>query len=190
MLLCFGKVWTLCVLLAAPSLATIVNRTIDDTYGDEVTGQKPLYLPSRAGVWQNRTCTVCDIKPDESLAHNGTWTAVVYHPNMDEVIITLRFTGVAIYVFFITANNAGPGVSTNTSCIFTLDGDNPYSAYYSHIADESTQPLEYDVLAFSKAGLENGNHTLTIVPTGPLDSYVNVDYALYTSVLQNIQSSH
>jgi hypothetical protein len=51
---------------------TISNVTVDDEYGDEVTGAKPSYSPSE-GWSQGANCTGCLAKPDPSQAFSGTW---------------------------------------------------------------------------------------------------------------------
>jgi hypothetical protein len=50
-------------LLAGISRAILTNRTIDDQYGDKLTGLLPQYSPS--GVWnQGNGCVPCAIRPD------------------------------------------------------------------------------------------------------------------------------
>ncbi|KAE9396739.1 hypothetical protein BT96DRAFT_996388 [Gymnopus androsaceus JB14] len=45
-------------------LSAGVNRSIDDTLGDSVTKQKPVFLPSTPGVWENQThCPGCVLLP-------------------------------------------------------------------------------------------------------------------------------
>ena len=46
-------------------------RTIDDTYGDSVTGALPTY--SDTDCWNQGPCSTCFLKPDASKAHDGTW---------------------------------------------------------------------------------------------------------------------
>jgi hypothetical protein len=72
--------------------AALVNRTIDDTFGDSVTGQTPVYLPTTP--WAGPSCTTCAIVPNKSLAFDGTWTAATYNPNLfNNMNITFSFTG-------------------------------------------------------------------------------------------------
>ncbi|KAK0470964.1 hypothetical protein IW261DRAFT_1671737 [Armillaria novae-zelandiae] len=63
----------------------LINHTIDDTLGDELTGVKvkysPVSQPSNASalVWKNALqCIDCAILPDRSSAMNGTWTSATY----------------------------------------------------------------------------------------------------------------
>lgn len=66
------------------SSGTLVNRTIDDTNGDELTGLKPNYV---AGFWyRNSDCEesnsdllrglTCSQNVDPSQAFNDTWTGI------------------------------------------------------------------------------------------------------------------
>lgn len=71
--------------------AALVNVTIDDTDGDSVTHQLPVYQP--ASPWGGPSCVGCDIVPNPSLAFDGTWHAATYHPQLLNVNITFSFTG-------------------------------------------------------------------------------------------------
>ena len=80
------------LLLVSAAQASFVNVSIDDTYGDAMTGQKPVDQPS--GPWDGANCTHCDIVPSVALAFDGTWTAATYNPGPNSNInITLSFTG-------------------------------------------------------------------------------------------------
>lgn len=79
--------------------AVEVNRTIDDTNGDSVTGAKPIYLPRTGGVWAGPECGGCAIQPDPNLAFDRTWTAATYHPQLGLTEIELAFTGEQPYIF-------------------------------------------------------------------------------------------
>ena len=73
--------------------ATQVNRTIDDTQGDSVTGAKPTYVPSTGGVWAGPDCSGCAIHPNRALAFDGTWTAATYNAQLGLTAIQFSFTG-------------------------------------------------------------------------------------------------
>ena len=73
-------------------LAGIVNRTIDDGFGDSVTFRKVTYFPTTSNVWQNASCTVCAIRPDITRAFNGTYTAATSNPQLP-ISITMKFNG-------------------------------------------------------------------------------------------------
>lgn len=63
--------------------AALINVTIDDQYGDEMTGVVPWYLP--LSNWtQGATCVGCFAKPDPNLALSGTWHDTTWHPNVDQ----------------------------------------------------------------------------------------------------------
>ena len=88
---------TLYVLASAatsPVLAAITNRTIDDTYGDSVTGQKVIYQPT-IGEWNSNPCADCSIQPDVSQTFDQTWTAATYFDQThDPINATMSFNGI------------------------------------------------------------------------------------------------
>ncbi|KAF8891354.1 hypothetical protein BD779DRAFT_1670970 [Infundibulicybe gibba] len=153
------------------------NRTIDDTNGDSVTGARPIYLPN--GPWGGAGCKGCAIQPDPSRAHNGTWTAATFHPELMNMSISFEFQGTAVYVFFINANTQAAGVTTLTECDFYVDGT--YSSSYQHAPTASTE-LDYNVLAFSATDLVNSDHTISIITANKsYSTFLNFDYATYTT---------
>lgn len=86
-----------------------------------------------------------------------------------------------MYVFFTLVNQAAPGVTTNTITGFVLD--NNVQQPFRYISDPTLPPYSYKSLVFRQENLDNVQHVLQIVTTGNEDSYVNFDYAIYTSVL-------
>lgn len=63
-------IWTTCSYWSAS--ATVLNVTIDDTYGDTLTGGSMHYSPENA--WKaNLNCTGCKAQPDPLFALGGTW---------------------------------------------------------------------------------------------------------------------
>ena len=74
-------------------LAGIVNRTIDDGFGDSDTLRQVTYFPT-SYAWQNATCNAfeCLIRPDVSKAFKGTYTAATYFPP-GSISITMKFNG-------------------------------------------------------------------------------------------------
>ncbi|CAA7270986.1 unnamed protein product [Cyclocybe aegerita] len=168
----------------------LVNRTIDDTYGDLVTGFKPIYFPHSpkdSNPWNNQDCHRCAITPDVSRAFSGTYTAATYHPFIKSISITLDFNGTAIWVFFINANNAGPAVTTRTIANFTMDNGPP--VLYEHVPDPMKTEVDFDVPAYSRDGLNSTQHRLVISAFGDTDVYVNFDYAIYSVEDSGIPSS-
>ncbi len=78
----------------------LINHTIDDTLGDELTGIQVNYSPAgqlsngSALAWKNASqCSDCAIVPDRSLAMNGTWTGATYYPSLGNITAQLRFHG-------------------------------------------------------------------------------------------------
>ena len=78
--------------LPALVLAGPVNRTIDDYFGDSVTGRQVEY----SGYWNvGQTCFGCAIHPDADEAHAGTWHDVTSnYPNTSIAdYVTMQFNG-------------------------------------------------------------------------------------------------
>lgn len=73
--------------------AAVVNRTIDDTFGDSETRRLPLFLPSDGEVWKGPSCIGCAILPDTTRAFKNTYQAATYAPDSGKVSITLTFNG-------------------------------------------------------------------------------------------------
>ncbi|KAF8077621.1 hypothetical protein FPV67DRAFT_3831 [Lyophyllum atratum] len=157
--------------------AVATNRTIDDTLGDSATGAKPIYLPS--GNWDGPSCdSHCTIRPSSDRAFDNTYSAATYVPGGGARTAQFSFKGTDIYIFFILANNV-PNAFTETFCNFVLDGQN--SGSFHHAPSQSTA-YQYNALVYSKQNLPNTDHTLLITADGYNTlSYVNFDYAIYTS---------
>ncbi|KAF9457712.1 hypothetical protein BDZ94DRAFT_1202270 [Collybia nuda] len=159
------------------------NRTIDDQFGDSVTGQKPIFSPTTEGIWANETCAGCRFQPDKAVAFKGTWQAATFRPEpggSGPLSIDLSFKGTAIYLFFITGNQIAGGIITTTlmECNFTLDGE--HAGFYQHIPDKS-EDFQYNVLGFNSTGLSNVDHTVRVTTEGvDYQPLLNFDYAIYT----------
>ncbi|KAJ4466568.1 hypothetical protein C8R41DRAFT_871582 [Lentinula lateritia] len=127
--------------------------------------------------------TGCALQPPISSAFGGTYTAATYNPGLQNISITFDFTGTAIYVYFILANNPAPGITATTAANFTLNGS--LVGTFNHSPNTSTSAPDFQfnqsALAFSKAGLKNVTHQMVISTSGlSEDVWVNFDYALYT----------
>lgn len=98
---------------------------------------------------------------------------------------TICFTGTAIYVFFILANNPGPQhpfTITETAANFTLDNEPP--VLFQHVPNNLTEEMLYNQLVFQQTNLESTQHLLIISVSGiQRPVWVNFDYAIYTQVL-------
>ncbi|KAH9897632.1 hypothetical protein C8Q73DRAFT_605245, partial [Cubamyces lactineus] len=169
---------------ALTALTKLVNRTIDDEYGDIYTGLMPEYEPVIEWA-QGATCTGCGIHSttsplgvvDVHRVHNGTWHDSTYHNGEPITNITVKFTGHAVYVFNMIANTV-PSTSTLTVLDFVLDG--VYVDKFTHIPDSSADVL-YDVPVYVNSTLMHGPHTLVIAAAS--DSFVSLtlfDYIVYT----------
>ncbi|KAJ7693609.1 hypothetical protein B0H17DRAFT_489947 [Mycena rosella] len=125
---------------------------------------------------------------------DGTWSAATYNSGLSSMTISMDFTGtvvfervhpirlisslgIAIYVYFILANNEGVGIKTTTSVNLTLDGAK--AGTFMHTPTSSVA-LQYNNLVFTQSGLSINTHSLIILTEGPDDIYVNFDYAIYT----------
>ncbi|KAG6817766.1 hypothetical protein H0H87_003174 [Tephrocybe sp. NHM501043] len=98
--------------------------------------------------------------------------------NFSSMSIEFSFEGTAVYVYFILANNVGPGITTESLADFILDGE-VISTFHHNPTNSSA--YEFNSLVFSKDGLANINHTLLIKTSG-VDRHIynNFDYATYT----------
>ncbi|KAK0216424.1 hypothetical protein EDD85DRAFT_995841 [Armillaria nabsnona] len=164
----------------------LINHTIDDTLGDELTGFKVQYCPysqpsnGSALVWKNALqCSDCAIVPDRSLAMNDTWTSATYFSSLGNMSAELTFHGSAIYIYLIVSNYPqSTGLVSEVICDFRMDGEIVGS--YNHMTD-GTYRFEYDVLAYNNTALNDDDHTFLIETTGTQSSYIIFDYALYTN---------
>ncbi|TDL24130.1 hypothetical protein BD410DRAFT_719758 [Rickenella mellea] len=159
------------------TLATPRNHTIDDTIGDDITGDVPTYTPS--SVWNaGQDCPSCSVQPDQSLAFDQTWHAATYGPSDNTPrSIDFSFNGTAIYVFGIIANKVS-GATTLTNITVVLDGKRVGS--FVHTPD-NTNTLKYNVLLYGSPSIPRNNHHVTLQLNGATStSLLLFDYAIYT----------
>ncbi|KAM6500164.1 hypothetical protein JOM56_003178 [Amanita muscaria] len=164
--------------------AALVNRTIDSRFGDPVTGFVPIYHDQPAFVWSDQACQGSNcLQLDTAKAFDGTWNDAVYYPGLANVNVTLQFTGVAIWVFFILLNFSNSPYINNTNVNITLDGQ--YAATFSHTPDNTTDVI-YNATIFHTSGLANAPHELIIgtqdylpVETG-YRNWLIFDWAIYS----------
>ncbi|KIL65654.1 hypothetical protein M378DRAFT_76615 [Amanita muscaria Koide BX008] len=176
--------------------AVLVNRTIDSNLGDPVTNFQPIYHATPGSdEWDDETCTTCNITPDPAAAFDNTYMSATYFPHnqpLEGINITLQFTGVAVWVFFILSNtnvHGNPFVSTH--CNFTLDGQ--HAGSFSHEPDNTTTAFIYNVAVFSQTGLSNTPHEVIVsVNDFPIPTWLCFDYAIYTygTFLYNLHRAH
>ncbi|KAJ7506109.1 hypothetical protein B0H11DRAFT_1707629 [Mycena galericulata] len=177
--------WSLLFILAAGRAVSgsLVNRTIDDVYGDSVTGALVQYLPevpaSDGLLWFNQTsCAGCADVPDANSALDQTWTAALYLADISSMSLSMDFSGNAIFVFFIVPNFATDSkLASSVRCSFFIDGAQVGS--FTHDSDGSSQ-FAYNTLVYSNVTVPNGDHVLLIETTGADPATIIFDYALYT----------
>jgi hypothetical protein len=88
----------LLITLLTLSSAVLVNRTIDDQYGDPITSTFPVYSP--IGDWQQgANCSDCAIKPDVSKAFDGTWHDSTFYPGSTPKSVSVTFNGPSFRCF-------------------------------------------------------------------------------------------
>ncbi|KAH8102717.1 hypothetical protein BXZ70DRAFT_929599 [Cristinia sonorae] len=165
----------LAVLFAFPTFvlgATLANYTIDDEFGDEMTGQPVTYIGSWA---QGNGCSGCAARPNNSLARKGTWHDGLYVPSHNDPTLgfSFKFNGSAVYVFCIQPR------LTLLNVDISLDGVNVSN--FNHFNDVSVaEQYTYDVPIFGRSGIALGQHTISVTAVGTSDDVVLFDYALYT----------
>ncbi|KAJ6562193.1 hypothetical protein B0H19DRAFT_942719 [Mycena capillaripes] len=162
-----------------------VNRTIDDVFGDSVTGVMVQYLPevpaSDEPLWINQTsCAGCLNVPDATLTLDNTWSAARYLANVGSLSLSMKFTGTSIYVFFVVPNfAAGSGLASTVRCDFFIDGIPAGS--FTHESDGSGE-FAYNALVYKNTTVSDGDHVLLIETTGADPAIIIFDYAIYTYV--------
>lgn len=169
--------------------AAATNRTIDDEYGDEVTGQKLVYSPAQ-GWTQGSKCTDCLYHP--TTAYNGTWHDATQHPDDPDVrTITVNFTGTAVYVYnFLASYYIDTKNLTVTYMTFEIDGARVGEFFRDQIFEidlNASRPI------YVNEALTNKQHTMVIrVPPGPNGkawSFVLFDRIVYTMQDDNSTSA-
>ncbi|EJD35791.1 hypothetical protein AURDEDRAFT_188604 [Auricularia subglabra TFB-10046 SS5] len=184
----------LATLLFASVSALILNVTIDDTLGDEQTGQIPLYAPD---AWTPRSvggvpCSECTAQPDGTYVYKATWhdRSTLVHDEVPSTV-TMNFYGTRIYVFFILFNNIGTLIK-DTRLRFYVDDSSDSNKDFLHTEDPAGDKYLYNQLVFDSQALELANHTLRIssYSTGTYGSIALFDYAVYTTEADDDPASH
>ena len=134
------------------------------------------------GGWnQGSECSGCALHPgvvDVSQAFDGTWHDSTYHPDGPERLISLTFTGVAVYVYHIVPNHISNEQFTSTNLSFFLDGE--HVGQFIH-EPANTSTIAYGVLVYVNPTLPDTEHQLNISSGGLNASLVLFDYVVYTS---------
>ena len=188
------------LLLPSPVACTQTNRTIDDYWGDSVTGALPVYSVN----WNyGQNCTICRVRPTLSETFDNTWHDTTSNsPSTTGHYVTLKFTGAealitvrivydvdkaassspgtAIWIYVILANSAAASYDIIfTNVTFVLD--DVIAGTYDHVPSPTASQYEYNVTAFSKTGLDNKDHSLVMTAVqGSMPSLLLFDWAMYT----------
>ncbi|KAJ7210424.1 hypothetical protein GGX14DRAFT_363358 [Mycena pura] len=162
---------------ATQSAAAISQRTIDDTFGDSVSGALPSYAPAD-NFSPNSDCSNCEFHPDPESAFKGTWHDSTQLPGGPAVSVTVSFTGTAISLFCILANTAFGHIATSD---FSLSIDGTTHGTFTHTPD-NTSDFIYQAKVFEVHDLANVEHKAVLSTNNPAGSLLLFDYASYTYV--------
>ncbi|KAH9930963.1 uncharacterized protein B0H18DRAFT_952965 [Fomitopsis serialis] len=127
-------------------------RTIDDTYGDSVTGATPTYLDTNC--WNKGPgCSVCVAQPDPSQAHNGTW-----HDTQSSTCNNVFINSPTVHT--VSFAFTGPEIKI-TNLTFDLDGETSASLFNPSISGTNYE-YQYNVPVYSRTFLNNTQHSFVI----------------------------
>lgn len=164
----------------ASTRSTLVNVTVDDTFGDPTTGSLPEYLPNEE-TWNlnlsSQTCPSCGIDLstlDLTQIYKQTWHDTMYLSVVTPATITVRFNGSAVYVFNVLGKVVPGAAMSNIS--FSIDGENVGQFIRS---PESSTDILYNQLVYHNTTLKDGPHTLVMTPADL--TLMMFDYLLYTT---------
>ncbi|KAI0347309.1 hypothetical protein BDW22DRAFT_1425354 [Trametopsis cervina] len=150
-----------------------VNYTIDDQYGDEITGRLVEYSP--ASRWsQGNGCAGCAAKPDPNSTFRNTWHDGSFSPGRDiqPLTLTFKFNGTGVYLF----NVLNKLVLTDVNVIVD---ERPPTRFT--IIPNIDEYYEYNVPVFALDSLDYGEHTVTLSASRSNYTIVLFDYAMYTT---------
>ncbi|EMD41687.1 hypothetical protein CERSUDRAFT_90259 [Gelatoporia subvermispora B] len=156
------------------------NVTIDDFYGDPLTGNQFAYSPK--GAWNiGQNCTICLAHPDPSREWLDTWHDSTAPGNATSSASVI-FNGTALYVFGVVVHG-GPqtqnGFIGASNLQFLVD-----NSVAGTFADSTPSPnksvlYDYNVLLFQTTSLASGSHNFTLI--NEPSSLVLLDRAVYTT---------
>ncbi|KAI0651454.1 hypothetical protein C8Q79DRAFT_899452 [Trametes meyenii] len=166
--------------------ATLVNVTIDDTFGDESNGNKISYQPESA--WNvGQDCPACTAKPDVSQVFNGSWHDTTFNGSSNTPLIAevaywttsqKSVPGVAVYVYCILSDTLQFPFG-NSDMTFLLDGEQ-VGRFVRPAPGDTT--YHYNVPVYVNESLPAGEHTITIVngESNGNRSLILLDYIVYS----------
>ncbi|KAL4255540.1 hypothetical protein AB1N83_012707 [Pleurotus pulmonarius] len=164
--------------------AVLVNKTIDDKFGDRTTKHVISYSP--VGSWNDGTnCERCSARPDNDMFVNRTWTDSTFSESASgrEVpgivpTASVGFNGTAVYVLCALARSKSNPYG-NSDMRFFIDGH--LAGTFSREAP-GTPGYEYNVTVFSIANLLPTEHIIMIQNghSGGPPSLMLLDAIVYT----------
>ncbi|THH29505.1 hypothetical protein EUX98_g4680 [Antrodiella citrinella] len=158
-----GLSFALWTLVAAGVSGALVNRTIDDEFGDEVTGLQ--------------VCGAVVHSVRKSIERGiGTWHDGTYTPSHDDPALSFSFSfnGSAVYIFNILTR------LTLTDVNITLDGNFVTNFnLFQNVSVFDQYAYNFPILALDS--IPYGEHTVTVTTVGTNTSLLLFDYAVYTT---------
>ncbi|KZT69026.1 hypothetical protein DAEQUDRAFT_765805 [Daedalea quercina L-15889] len=161
-----------------PAPAAVTNRTIDDEFGDSITGRPPYYGSS--GWNYGPSCPGCKAQPAPEDVFMGSWhdTTSTTPSDGPAHTVSITFNGTAVWVYCIVPNNI-PHTTTFVNISISLDGEVVGS--YAHEADTKSEAYIYNVTVYSNTHLTNTQHVVTLTAMQDPDaSMLLFDWAEYT----------
>jgi len=169
------------------ALASHVNVTIDDKFGDSQTGTQITYLPP--GAWHDgeQPCSKCIAHLDPSQLHNGTWHDSTFNPqpgsndDPNQVLsASVTFNGSALYVYCVIAHSSS-SPDGHSDMIFSID--NEVVGTFAQAPTTGHHPTyQYRVPVYVNHSMPAGIHTFTLQNgrMGGQKSLVLLDSIMYT----------
>ncbi|OCH96619.1 hypothetical protein OBBRIDRAFT_718250 [Obba rivulosa] len=170
-------------LLFITAISADQNVTVDDTFGDPITGEQFVYKPASGGsipAWNvGQDCPGCFAQPDPDQTYLHTWhdgTTGIMTP----MSASINFEGTALYVYCILVHSAVDSYfTTNTNLSFSIDGEVVGSFLdNSPVPAGSNSTYNYNVLVYSIDNLPHAQHSFTLT-NGNL-SLALLDKVVYT----------
>ena len=180
--------------LSIHSSSVLVNVSIDDTLGDERTGNMITYV----GGWKvGQSCTDCTTNVNARQTFEFTWHDATFHPTTDAIIsasvsfngtslfeylycyrLMVSITGTAVYVVCILLHST-PSFYGNTDMVFFIDNAQVGSLEQS--PDDPISVYQYNQTVFSQTGLTPTTHNISIqVGNNGTKAIILLDRIIYT----------
>lgn len=176
--------FTFCASVIGLVSASLVNITVDDTYGDPTTGAHFVYTPPQAWA-AGPMCSSCPAQLDANDTYMNTWHSGMFFPSSAGLgsgvpsTASVSFNGSAVYVFCVIAVQA-QDFDANMELTFMLDDE--VVGVFDLFPPDGADAFSYDVPVYSNASVPAGMHNLTLVngQSGGIQSLVLLDYIIYS----------